>query len=174
MTEQTHAITTIKYPFLLSRKQRAGVFFDRICAPETAVQHRLDMRTAQPYPGGEEGPPQLLKMANREFLLGAFLYCQFDVFGAAKELNTGMPHVKGGYEIVGKDGTVVTRVDPTLIRPTSLGRLSRLVGAPLNAAPGDYEFILSLSDEISGKTIEKREAFKIVAKEAPAEAPAEG
>jgi len=128
----------------------------------------------QPYPEGEEGPPRLLKMANRDFVLGSFMYCQFDIFGAAKELNTGMPHVKGGYEIVGKDGTVLTRVDATLIRPTSLGRLSRLVGAPLNAAPGDYEFILSLTDEISGKTIEKREPFKIVAKEAPAEAPAEG
>ena len=115
-----------------------------------------------------------LKMASREFPHGSFMYCQFDVFGAAKELNTGMPHVKGSYEIVGKDGTVVTRVDPTLIRPTSLGRLSRLGGAPLTAAPGEYEFILSLSDEISGKTIVRREPFRIVAEEAVADAPAEG
>ncbi len=141
---------------------------------ELRVSSPILTTKVQPYPEGEEGPPRLLNVATRDFLSGSMMFCRFDVFGAARELSTGMPHVKSGYEIVGKDGVVVMRLEPNLIRPTSLGGLSRLVGMPLNAAPGDYEFVLSLTDEISGQTIVKREPFKIVAEQPAAQAATEG
>ena len=75
-----------------------------------------------------------------------------------------MPRVTAGYEIRRTDGTVVTRVDPTRIQPTSLGRLMRLVGTKLDdSPPGDYEMVLSLKDEIAGKTIEVKEPFSVAA-----------
>jgi len=62
------------------------------------------------------------------------------------------------------DGTVVTRVDPTPIQPTSLGRLMRLMGTRLqDFTPGDYEMVLSLKDEIAGKALEVKEPFSVTA-----------
>ena len=56
-----------------------------------------------------------------------------------------------------------TFVTPTVIQPTSLGKLSRLVGTRLaTAEPGDYEFVLTIRDEIAGKSLEVREPFTVV------------
>ena len=53
-------------------------------------------------------------------------------------------------------------MSPTPIQPTSIGKLSRLVGSRLVAAePGDYEFVLTVRDEIAGKTLELREPFTV-------------
>ena len=59
---------------------------------------------------------------------------------------------------------MVATVDPTRITPTSLGKLSRIIGSPLgDAAPGDYELVLTFQDEVSGKTLEVREPFTVEA-----------
>lgn len=101
-------------------------------------------------------------LARREFPSGATLWGDFQVFGAAKDKQTGMPRVAAGYLIRGGDGVVQTRVESTTIKPTSLGKLSRLVGTSLEGfAPGDYEFVLNIKDEIAGKTLEVREAFSV-------------
>jgi VWFA-related protein len=121
--------------------------------------------TMQPLPPGEKtGTPQPTLLARRAFAPGAMLLAQFEVYGAAKEKGSGMPRVTAGYEIRRTDGTVVTHVDPTPIQPTSLGRLMRLVGTRLDdSPPGDYEMVLSLKDEIAGKTIELKEPFSVAA-----------
>ena len=77
-----------------------------------------------------------------------------------------MPRVTNGYTIRRTDGTVLVTVDPTRITPTSLGKLSRIIGAPLgNAPPGEYELVLSFQDEVSGKTLELREPFVVTSTE---------
>jgi hypothetical protein len=51
------------------------------------------------------------------------------------------------------------------IRPTSIGGLSRIFGFKLNpedATPGEYEIVMSFKDELSGKSLEMREAFRVV------------
>jgi VWFA-related protein len=114
---------------------------------------------------GEPGVPRPAMVVRREFAGGAEarLYCQVEVYGAAKEKKSGMPEVTMGYTILRPDGSVMTRVEPTLIRPTSLGKLSRLVGTSLEwATPGDYEMVLSLKDQVADKTIEIREPFRVV------------
>ncbi len=91
---------------------------------------------------------------------------------------TGMPRVVNGHTIRRADGTVVVTVDPTRITPTSLGKLSRIIGSPLgDAPPGEYELVLSFQDEVSGKTLELREPFTVAARgtsPAPADAPLTG
>jgi VWFA-related protein len=110
----------------------------------------------------EKATPRPAVTARRVFSPGSTLYAQFEVYGAAKEKPTGMPRVSAGYTIRRADGTVTVNVDPTRITPTSLGRLSRIVGSPLgNAAPGDYELVLSFKDEVSGKTLEVKEPFTV-------------
>jgi hypothetical protein len=118
--------------------------------------------TLAPQAEGSKTPkPQLL--ARRDFTLGAMIYCQFDVFGAATDQKSGMPRVTAGYTIRAKGGADVFRVAPSMITPTSLGKLSRIVGSELkDATPGDYEFVLTVKDEIDGKSLELVEPFKLV------------
>jgi VWFA-related protein len=118
--------------------------------------------TLEPAPPGETRTPQPTLLARRAFAPGAMLMAQFEVYGAAKEKGSGMPRVTAGYVIQRSDGTVITRVDPTPIQPTSLGKLMRLVGARLETSmPGDYEMVLSLKDEVAGKALEVREPFSV-------------
>jgi hypothetical protein len=115
--------------------------------------------TQPPQPGQQNGPPKLIMLARREFETGARLFCQFDVYNPTKDKATGMPKVTAGYTIRRKsDGLVFLKVAATMIQPTSLGRLSRMVGPPLdNAEPGEYEFELNLKDELNGKILDFKE-----------------
>jgi VWFA-related protein len=110
-------------------------------------------------------PPLLLR---RTYRPGAMLFCEYQVYGATRDA-TGVPRVAAGYEIRRSDGgTVIARVEPNLIRPTSLGALSRLFAAPLaGASPGAYELTVSATDEVAGTTVEAREPFVIEGPEAP-------
>jgi hypothetical protein len=108
------------------------------------------------------GRPQPTLLARREFARGAQLLCHFDVFGASRD-ERGMPRVVQGAEVRRIGGPVYVSLPPTPIQPTSLGELSRLFGVILDdAAPGDYEVVLTFRDEITGKTLELREPFKVV------------
>ena len=94
---------------------------------------------------------------------GPTLYTSYDVFGAEKDKATGMPRVAAGFVIRRKDdGTVVNIASPSFIKPTSLGKLSRLMRTPLgNAPPGEYELVLNLRDEVAGKALEVTEPFTV-------------
>jgi hypothetical protein len=108
--------------------------------------------------------PRPAVTARRTFAPGATVYAQFEVYGAERDRPTGMPRVTAGYVIQRRDGTVAATVPPSRITPTSLGRLSRIVGSPLgDAPPGEYELVLTLADEVSGKTLEVREPFTVEA-----------
>jgi VWFA-related protein len=112
--------------------------------------------------------PRPLLLARRTFGAGAMLYASFEVHGAAKDKKTGMPVVSSGYVIRRREGGVVTQSAPTLITPTSLGKVSRMIGAPLEAGPGEYELVLTFNDTIAGKTLEVREPFSVAANAPPA------
>jgi hypothetical protein len=72
--------------------------------------------------------------------------------------------VVAGYEIRRPDGGVVSRAEPTPIRASSLGKLSRLVAAPLShVPPGQYELVLRLRDELTRRELEVREPFEVAA-----------
>jgi VWFA-related protein len=106
--------------------------------------------------------PQLL--VRRTFAPGSTLFASFEVYGATKEKPTGMPKVTAGYLVRRPDGTTVLDVAPTRINPTSLGKLSRIVGTRLPPeATGDLELVLNVKDEISGKTLEVKEPFTVAA-----------
>jgi hypothetical protein len=121
----------------------------------------------------EKATPRPSMIVRRSFAPDATLYLQFEVYGAQKEKATGMPKVTAGYNIRRKGGDVVRRYDATPIRPTSLGKLSRIVGSPLEGLePGDYEVVLGLRDELAEKTVEIVEPFSVVPARAAAAAPA--
>ena len=118
--------------------------------------------TLQAQGEDKKAAPRPAVTARRTFAPGSTLYASFEVYGAGREKPTGMPRVRNGYSILRTDGAVLVGVDPTRIVPTSLGKLSRVIGSPLgNAAPGEYELVLSFQDEVSGKTLEVREPFTV-------------
>ncbi len=126
--------------------------------------------TLQPPKEGEsQGAKRPVMLARRTFEQGATLFCSLDVYGAQKDPKSGMPQVAMGYVVKHvSDGSTAMRLDPTPIRPTTLGRLSRIIGFPLDKTePGEYELVLQIQDAISGRAIEQREPFTIVAREAP-------
>jgi hypothetical protein len=114
----------------------------------------------RPGPQGTGVQPQLL--ARREFVPGAQLVVQFEVYGGAKDQN-GMPRVAQGYRLLRSDGTVIKRLPESVINPTSLGALARVFILSLdNAMPGDYQMVMSFRDEHSGETLELLEPFRVV------------
>jgi len=118
----------------------------------------------------ENGQPttRLSLRLQRDFTTQGPLFCSFEVFGATKDPKSGMPRVLMGYVVRREDGSALTRAEPTEIRPTSLGSLSRLIGFPLDrAAPGSYELVMSFKDEVSGQTLEVKEPFAVQAPDAP-------
>jgi hypothetical protein len=105
--------------------------------------------------------PRPMLLARRTFSAGATLFASFEVHGAEKDKKTGMPVVSAGYVIRRREGGVVTQSAPTLITPTSLGKVSRLIGAPLQGGPGEYELVMTFNDTVAGKTLEVREPFTV-------------
>jgi VWFA-related protein len=115
-----------------------------------------------PDAGGASG--RLRKLARREFPQGAApLFCEFEVYGAAKDKNSGMPKVWMGYEVrKTDDNSLLTTMASSVIKPTSLGRVIRMFGFPIEkAAPGDYDMLMTFRDELASKTIEIHEPFTV-------------
>ena len=111
---------------------------------------------------GETGD-RLAIQARRDFAPEASLFCQLEVYGATREEESRLPRVSMGYEVRRlQDGALYTREAPSRITPGPQGTLSRLIGFPLRAAtPGDYDLVLRLRDEFSGKTLELHEPFSV-------------
>jgi VWFA-related protein len=115
---------------------------------------------------GNEGPASLrpVLVARRAFSLGSTLYCQFLVYGATIDPATGRPRVSAGYELARATGPMFKSAAPTPIAASSAGTLRRLHGISLaGAAPGEYELVLTVTDEVSKRQLTARERFTIVA-----------
>jgi hypothetical protein len=141
-----------------------GVF--RVSTP---VLSDMRERTADGLPGD-----RLAIMARREFVQDSELFCQFQVFGATKLASSGLPRVTMGYEVRRSDGKLLTTEGHSLILPTETGALSRMIGFSLEwATPGDYELVMAIKDDLSGKKFELREPFRVT-EAPPGYSPAEG
>ncbi len=119
---------------------------------------------AEGLPGG-----RLVALARRDFAEGSDLLCQFEVYGAKADEKTGMPRVLQGYLVRKPDGGILASMEPTMINPTSLGKVTRLFGFHLvGAPPGAYELLMTIRDELAGQSLEIREPFNVGPPLAPA------
>jgi len=135
---------------------------------EFDVPHANELRVSTPVLSdvlqkAPDGSPRPLLRVKRSFAPGDTLYCQYSVYGAAREEKGSlMPRVTAGYEIRRTDGFVFKRAAPTPINPTSVGALLRLNGISLRgAALGEYDLVLTVRDELSGRAVEVREPFAV-------------
>jgi VWFA-related protein len=116
-----------------------------------------------PAPGSAQNAPRLLVLARRQFASGSDVFCQIEVFGAKADEKTGQPVVRHGYEVRRGDGSVLTGIEPSVIRPTSLGAVNRFFGFKLaDASPGQYELFMTLRDDVAGVSTEVRESFEVL------------
>ncbi|HET6899285.1 MAG TPA: hypothetical protein VFK70_13090, partial [Vicinamibacteria bacterium] len=112
-------------------------------------------------PAGGEGRPRAAVAVHRTFPRAATLYCEFEVFGAARH-SDGTPHVSAGLAVRTTAGETVRAAAPTRIAPDRDGRLVRLLGLGLgDLAEGDYELVLEVRDDVSEGRVERREPFTI-------------
>jgi VWFA-related protein len=108
---------------------------------------------------------RLAVVARRDFPQGASLFCQLEVYGATRLETSRMPRVSMGYQVRRSDGTLYTQDPPSIINPTPAGSLSRMIGFSLeDATPGDYEIVMRVKDELSGKALELHEPFSVTAR----------
>jgi hypothetical protein len=112
---------------------------------------------AEGLPGG-----RLVALARREFATGSDVLCQFEVYGAKADDKSGMPRVVQGYLVRRADGGVFTSMEPSMIQPTSLGKVTRMFGFRLtDAPPGDYEILMTIRDDLAGQSLEITEPFTV-------------
>lgn len=109
------------------------------------------------------GRPRAALAAHRTFAPAGGLYCEFEVFGAARDQATGLPKVAAGLEVRTAQGQqVVRRADPSPITPDADGRVVRLLGFPLaGMAEGSYDLVLQVQDLVKGERIERSERFSL-------------
>jgi hypothetical protein len=90
------------------------------------------------------------------------LYCEFEVFGAARDPAARAPRVSSGVEVRTADGRIVRQAPPTRIAAERDGRVVRLVGLGLDGMEeGAYELVLEVRDEVGGGRLERHEPFTL-------------
>jgi VWFA-related protein len=100
--------------------------------------------------------------AHRAFKALGRLYCQFQVFGASRDPKDGAPKVEASYTLRRTPGTEIRRAAPSLIAAAPDGPVMRLIGLGVDGMPdGDYELILRVLDETSGRSVEHAERFRL-------------
>lgn len=111
---------------------------------------------------GSQAPPKPVLVVRRSFPAGTTLYYQFAVHGAARD-DAGGARVTGSHRLLRADGSLVRQMPPRHIAAGPEGGISRLSGLNLSGVTeGEYELVLSVTDEVAGRTVERREAFTIL------------
>jgi hypothetical protein len=113
-------------------------------------------------PSSRDAKPRAAVAAHRTFRPGGGLYCEYEVFGAARDPAGGAPRVSAGLAVRTAAGETARQAAPTPIAADRDGRLVRLVGLDLAGLPGGaYEIVLDVHDDVGGATVERREPFTI-------------
>ncbi len=116
----------------------------------------------------EDGPDpgrNPLPIAYRTFAPAGMLHVRFEVYGAAKDKATGLPHVTAGFSIRRADGRFLGAAPETPVVPGPDGALVRTLGTSLEGVPaGRYELIVVVTDVAAGQVAEAREPFEVEAK----------
>jgi VWFA-related protein len=106
------------------------------------------------------GSPRLVPLAHRRFRPEGRLYCAYEVFGMKDSQGRATTRVAGGYTLQATGGRVVSAAPPTPIAVDLGGRVVRMLALPLDGLEeGDYELILEVVDQASGRTLTTHEAF---------------
>jgi VWFA-related protein len=104
-----------------------------------------------------DGTPRLVPVAHREFSTKGSLFLQYEIHGLG-----GNARVGGGYRLSTASGDVIVAAERTPITRAGDGRLVRILGFPLEGLrEGDYQIVLDVLDDASGKRLAARLPFRL-------------
>jgi VWFA-related protein len=113
-------------------------------------------------PGSGGSPPRPVLLARRSFTQGEKLLYLFGVLGAQPDPSTGLPRVTSQYEVRRRDGSAIVRMDATAIPVGPQGHPGQRIAISLEGvAPGAYEIVLTLKDQVSGRALREEDAFVV-------------
>jgi VWFA-related protein len=123
---------------------------------------------------GGAGGPRPVPLARRVFAADSNLLYLFEVYGARRDPASGGTRVQSRYEVRRADGSTLVRTELAPIPAGPQGQLARQTAVPLQGvAPGDYEIVLTVQDEVAGSSVEVRDPFSVVASP-PSASPSSG
>jgi VWFA-related protein len=106
---------------------------------------------------------RVLPLARRSFEATNTLHCWVELHGAAADAATGQPRATTAFTVRSVDGRDWAS-GPATAMSLEDGKATRLISLPLSQAPtGESELRLTVHDEISGRTFEAREPFRVEA-----------
>jgi VWFA-related protein len=107
------------------------------------------------------GERRVMPVVRRSFPVSSTLQCWFELHGAAIDSDTGQPRATAGFVARTADGREWASGAETAMSVES-GKPTRLVSVPLADAPeGESELVLTVRDEVSGRSFEAREPFRV-------------
>jgi hypothetical protein len=107
---------------------------------------------------GERG---VMPLARRVFEASSALQCWVELDGAATDPSTGAPRATAAFRVRSAEGVEWAAGGATAMK-VEAGRPTRLVSLPLADAPvGESEIVLTVHDEVSGRTFEAKEPFRV-------------
>jgi hypothetical protein len=116
-----------------------------------------------------EGTRRVMPVVRRSFPASSTLHGWIELLGAARDPGTGEPRATAAFVALSADGREWARGTATAMSLES-GKPTRLVSIPLSEAPeGESELVLTVRDEISARTFEAREPFRVEKAPPPAE-----
>jgi VWFA-related protein len=104
---------------------------------------------------------RVMPLARRSFDAKSTLHCWIELHGAAIDGATSRPRATAAFTVRSADGHEWAGGPAVEMQPEA-GGPTRLVSLPLADAPlGEHELVLSVRDQVSGRTFEAREPFRV-------------
>jgi hypothetical protein len=143
---------------------RVGTVTARLEVPDPgAFRISTPIVTDLVEPGAKGESPRPHAIARRDFPAGGRLYVSFDIYGAWGGSSDRRPKVTARFEVLGPEGEVFASVPARQVEPAAEGALRRFFGISLEKAqPGEYQVIVEVTDEVSGKTVLWTETVRVV------------
>ena len=141
---------------------KTGSATARLDVPAPRSFRRSTAVLSDAFENDEQGWPQPVPTARREFQATGSVYVSFDVYGAALDPRSHQSDVTMGYEVVAPDGTTVLQTTPVRIDPNPRGALHRFLGFELEGGvPGEYRLVSRLFDQAAGRGMTLVDAFSV-------------
>jgi hypothetical protein len=104
--------------------------------------------------------PRFVPVAYRRFKPQGLLYCSYEVLGMTNTKGEATTHVTGGFTLRGSAGQIVRQAPPTPIAVALGGKVRRILVLPLaGLEAGEYDLVLDVVDESTGRTLQSHEPF---------------
>jgi VWFA-related protein len=141
---------------------RAGTVTQRLVVPDLDRPYLATPVLTDRINTSRGGSPTLVPVAHRRFRPDGWLYCMYEVFGLTDSQGNATMRVAGGYLLQAAGGRVVTAAAPTPIAVALGGHVIRMLALPLRGLEeGDYELVLEVVDQGSGRRLDAHERFTV-------------